>query len=209
MTGVRYNMIFDWPMAEENEYSFPGEILIFHGLLSNAPENPTWAVSLHTLELYHTERQYKPNYAIQNFIQALCRRVQRPYHPNLTSKFSEVYDLYLSILRMVDKQIAKALGRDEALFEIRHFCPCCTYTVDGEPALRYKLLYSLDGGNSYKRFKEAGSASHQFNFNSSFIIDRKEVDKWKHVIKRTERKKSKKRPLQISGEFAQVMILFS
>lgn len=179
---------------------YPGELLIKNGLLSNSPETPTWAISLRTLDLYHSQRLYKPNYSAQNFVQALSRRLNIFYHPNLTSKFTEAYDVYLAIHRRVEEKVAAALNRIDSLHVVQNFCPPCTHVTDGEPTLKYKLLYSLDGGSSYKRFKDAGSASRQFNFISPFIIDRSDVDKWKHVIKRKEKKTKKKRTNIRGGE---------
>ena len=185
-------MVIEWRETDSVRCVYPGEVLIRHGLLSSAPEDPSWAISLHTLELFLCQRQYKPNFASQNFIQVLCRKVSRPYYSNMTTKFNEAFDLYLLILRSVDRRVAETLGRDDSLYEIRNFCPCCTNAIPGEPNLKYNLHYSLDGSNSFKRFKDSGTASRPFKFSSPYIIERDTIDKWKHVIKRTEKKKQKK-----------------
>ena len=181
-------------VGSEHLHQYPGEVLVLNGLLSNAPVNPSWAMSLYTLKLYHAERLYKPNYAVQNFMQALCKHIRRPYHQYLSKKFSQVYDVFLMILRAVEKKVSMALQHDDPLYTILNFCPCCRYVVEGEKELKYNMLYSLDGGNSFKRFRESGSASRLFKFCSTFMISDLKVDKWKHVIKRKEQvHKSKRR----------------
>jgi hypothetical protein len=181
---------------------YPSEVLILNGLLSNAPEHPSWAVSIHTLELYHSQRLIKPNYAIQAFLQALCLRVRRRYYSNLSAKFSQAYDLFLAINWNVDQLVQKALGRSDPTFRIKNFCPPCANALKEESTLEYGILYSIDGGNSLKRFKDAGSASKDHIFSSDFLISRDKVDEWKHVIKRTV--KTKKRIRKQQSEFCTI-----
>lgn len=46
--------------------------LVHAGYLGTVPEQPSLAVSLRTLELYHTLRLFKPSFSIEAFAKAMC-----------------------------------------------------------------------------------------------------------------------------------------
>jgi hypothetical protein len=207
LVGVRQHINLNYPDST-GTCLYPAEVLIRHGLLSNAPEHPTWAVSLLTLDLYHSQRLVKPNFGIQPFIQSLCIRAHRFYFANLSVKFSQAYDIYLAIKRRVDDRIMCVLGREDPSFRIKHFCPACTHKKEGETeTLRYKILYSIDGGTSLKRFKDAGAASKEHHFQSSFLLSRDTVENWKHVIKKTVQKRKKGRTSRLQADQGEFMYM--
>jgi len=104
---------------------------------------------------------------------------------SLVDKFSDTFDVYLSILRNVDQRVQKALARDTPHWRVQHFCPACTHRIPGEDSLKHSVHLSLDGGMSNKRFKDAGGASNDLqSFETSYILSREAVDEWKDAIKR-------------------------
>ena len=41
-----------------------------------------------------------------------------------------------------------ALKRDSPDWKLRNVCPSCSYVLEGEPKLKFSMLYAVDGGNS-------------------------------------------------------------
>ncbi|KIK16156.1 hypothetical protein PISMIDRAFT_113928, partial [Pisolithus microcarpus 441] len=44
-----------------------------------------------------------------------------------------------------------ALQRDQPDWRLKHCCPACTYKIQDEPAMRFKMLFAQDGNDSLKR----------------------------------------------------------
>ena len=109
------------------------------------------------------------------------------------NKFSEAYDIFLSIQRSVRDRIQSSLLRDEPSWRIKNCCPACLHPAPGEDELRHRLHFSLDGGNSLKRFKQ--STSFVEPFHSDRILSRARVDAWKHVVKKKKDKSEKKKTI--------------
>ena len=55
--------------------------------------------------------------------------IQIPYQRRYRTVLGEAFDVYLAILRIVDKQIREALGRDTPNWRVMNACPPCTYKV--------------------------------------------------------------------------------
>lgn len=51
------------------------------------------------------------------------------YRRRYRTVLSDAFDTYLSILRIVDKQVLEALGRDSPNWRVQNACPPCTYKV--------------------------------------------------------------------------------
>jgi len=47
-------------------------VLVRHGLIPCSPITPKVAITVHTLDLYHTARQRCPHLSIQAFVKSLC-----------------------------------------------------------------------------------------------------------------------------------------
>jgi hypothetical protein len=47
--------------------------------------------------------------------------------------------------------VLAALERDTLYWRIKHTCPACTYVLEGEPELTFKMLTTMDGNDSQKR----------------------------------------------------------
>lgn len=170
----QHDTAFVVPQAEDAV--FASESLIRHGLLSNSPSMPTYAFSLLTLESFHRLRLRAPRLSVQSFLKAICDSQNDVYHPELAAPFAKALDVYLAILRLVDQQVAKALHRDSPLWQIKNACPPCSYKLIDEPVLPHDILLSIDGGNSLKRFANAGSASNNLEFTSKYFVSRQDVD---------------------------------
>lgn len=85
----------------------------------------------------------------------------------------------------------KTLNRDRPLWRIRNTCPACSYKLHNEKDMKFKMLITMDGNNSLKRFRrDKGelSASDAQKCRSAlpdsrsapgdYYISREEVDKW-------------------------------
>ncbi|KAI0727090.1 hypothetical protein BC629DRAFT_1247076, partial [Irpex lacteus] len=72
-----------------------------------------------------------------------------PYREHLRRIFADTLEVYMRIIRVVDKRINTALGRTGEHWRALNACPCCCYK--GEPILKFERLYAIDGNNSLKR----------------------------------------------------------
>jgi len=171
---------------------------------------------MRVLELYRNSHLRCPHLAIQPFVKGLCDlqgvsarsffcgrasdpRIQFPFRPYLSQQFSICFDLYLSIREAVRKRVQRALKRDTLHWRLRHTCPACTYKLQGEDDLIFKILITMDGGDSLKRIlrrdtappPNPGSEEHveptlglsceskdSRKVPGDYYIDRDRVDRW-------------------------------
>ncbi|KAF9231943.1 hypothetical protein BU15DRAFT_81804 [Melanogaster broomeanus] len=131
--------------------SYIASALIRQGLVPCSPISPTTAITINALELYRTAHLRSPHFSIQAFVKTLCDLHGVTFQCVLSRQFSISFDLYLQIPSEVDKLVSQALHRDSADWRLKHACPVCMYTLDGEAALKFKLLYAMDGNDSLKR----------------------------------------------------------
>lgn len=174
---------FTFPVNQAEGSVHASESLVRHGLLSNSPTIPTYAFSLLTLESFRRLRLRAPRLSIQSFLKAVCDSQNHTYDRSLATPFAEVFDVYLAILRLVDQQVAQALHRNSPDWRIKHACPPCTYKLIDEPPLAHDILLAIDGGNSLKRFANAGSASNTLVFSSDYFVSREDVEKFAKPVK--------------------------
>lgn len=125
--------------------------LVRQGLMPCAPYSPSLAISTRLLELYRNSHLRCPHLVIQPFVKALCDLHGAPFRPYLSQQFSISYDLYLSIREEVKQRVDIALGRDSPYWRLRHACPACSYKLEGEGDLVFKMLVTMDGNDSLKR----------------------------------------------------------
>lgn len=57
-----------------------------------------------------------------------------PYRPKYRRLFSDAFDAYLEIIRVVDARVKVALGHDGPNWRVLNACPACSYEV--RPRLR-------------------------------------------------------------------------
>ncbi|KAJ7840323.1 hypothetical protein B0H14DRAFT_3086877 [Mycena olivaceomarginata] len=115
-----------------------------------APWNPTVAVRVRVLEAYRVTHVRCPHLAIQAFVKSLCDMHGVPYRPYLCQQFSIAYDLYLDLQRRTEERVMKALDRGST-WRMKHACPACMYKLEGEDALIFDMLTTMDGNDSLKR----------------------------------------------------------
>jgi hypothetical protein len=80
--------------------------------------------------------------------------VQKPYHPYLSSQFSDAFNVYLEICRHVKRKITMALGHNDPNCRLFNSCPPCFYKLEGEPQLEFSCFVSFDGNDSLKQLGE-------------------------------------------------------
>ena len=178
--GTRYN----WAVPFRDARTAP-EALLLHGLISNSPQTPHWAVSIHTLAMYRNIRLIKPNHSIQAFVRSICLSQGRTCSSSLIDKFNDAFDVYLALLRTVDVRGKEILGRSDPDWRAKHCCPACLHRVPDEPQLEHVLHWSIDGNQSTKRFKDAGGAAQGIsNFQSTYMLSEEKVNEWAHVVKK-------------------------
>ncbi|KIK20250.1 hypothetical protein PISMIDRAFT_13140 [Pisolithus microcarpus 441] len=121
--------------------------LICQGVIPCSPIHPTTAVTFGALEFFRIAWLCSPHFSIQAFIKTLCD-LQGRY---LCRQFTIAFDLYLQIHAHVDSIVSQVLQRDSEDWRLKHACAACTYKLTGEPELKFKLLYAMDGNDSLKR----------------------------------------------------------
>ncbi|KAJ3514979.1 hypothetical protein NMY22_g14574 [Coprinellus aureogranulatus] len=154
--------------------------LVDAGYLGNSPVTPSIAISLKTLDLFKILRQRKASFSTEAFAKVLCDLYQVPFSRQWRTALADAFDVFLTIKRKVDEKVQAALGRATANWRVLNACPPCTYELEAEADLLFRILMSLDGNNSAKRvdtgFRQAGDIRQ---FSSSYWIDEGEVDKFK------------------------------
>ncbi|KAH9846255.1 hypothetical protein C2E23DRAFT_872456 [Lenzites betulinus] len=132
------------------------EALILEGYLVVSPVKPSYAVSLQTLELLRCIRLFKPSFSIEAFAKLVCHYYCTPYRRQVRNALSDAFDIYLGILREVDKRVRSVLGHDTPNWHVCNACPACCYKLAGEPELTFSRMYCMDGNNSLKRMRPLG-----------------------------------------------------
>ncbi|TFY75474.1 hypothetical protein EWM64_g8539 [Hericium alpestre] len=156
--------------------------LIRAGYLGCAPQQPSVAFDLHTLELYHRLRRRHSGLGLLPMARALCDLHDVDYRASLREQFSIAFDAYLDILRRVKCMVDCAIGRSDPLWHVKNSCPPCSFKLKDEPALVPSHLGCIDGNNSAKRVASAGTEDER-NFVSSYFLTREQVDKYKDEVK--------------------------
>ncbi|KIK24324.1 hypothetical protein PISMIDRAFT_10312 [Pisolithus microcarpus 441] len=101
----------------------------------------TVAVTVQALDLYRTAHQRCPHFSIQAYVKSLCDM----------HGFSVMLDVYLQVLAFVSNLVRQALQRDEHNWQLKHACPACTYRLQDELAMQFRMLFAQDGNDSLKR----------------------------------------------------------
>ncbi|KAG2034623.1 hypothetical protein BDR03DRAFT_869707 [Suillus americanus] len=125
--------------------------LVRQGVMPCLPISPTVGITTEALELYHVAHLRSPHLSIQAFVKTVCDLQGVEFHRHLSRQFSIAFDLYLQIRHSVAAIVSELLQRNSPDWRLKHACPACTYELNGEEKLTFKLLYALDGNNSLKR----------------------------------------------------------
>ncbi|KAI5987296.1 hypothetical protein EDD15DRAFT_2199661 [Pisolithus albus] len=113
--------------------NFVASALVCQGIIPCSPITPTVVITIRALELYRISYYRNPHFSIQAYVKTLC-------------------DLH-GLTASVDSLVDKVLHRDSPNWRLKHCCPACTYTLEGEQPLRFSILYALDGNDSLKRIQ--------------------------------------------------------
>ena len=122
------------------------------------------------------------------------KALQRPYQPGIRCQVASGWDIYLSITQEVQRRLDVALGHDTPNWRAFNSCPCCQYEVChmhmhsysisidllklmGEPQLKYRKIFIMDGNTSLRRVNRHQSASKQM-FQSEYFLPVDEVDRF-------------------------------
>jgi hypothetical protein len=120
--------------------------LLRMGLLGCSPLQPTIAIRIECLELYHQIRRRQSSFSIQAITKVLCTlhnvrvvgcyvmmsyslTIQITYFRQLRDQFSDAFDIYLQILQEIRGRVDRILGRDPNTWQINGACPSCTFKV--------------------------------------------------------------------------------
>ncbi|KAG1888655.1 hypothetical protein F4604DRAFT_1877215 [Suillus subluteus] len=164
--------------------------LLKSGYLGCSPLQPTLAISLSCLELYHQIRRRKPSFSVQAMVKVLCALHNRTYFQSLRDQFAVAFDAYLAIVREVKNLVDQVLGRDTPHWCMLHACPPCNYKVrslyllqqPNDPPLYPARLDAFDGNSSLKRVDGSGHAD-EHSFRSSYLIPTAEVELFKDDVR--------------------------
>jgi hypothetical protein len=124
--------------------------VVRHGLVPSAPFNPSFAISIRALETYRLIQLRSPSLSVEAFTKSLCDLYGVSYRKGLREFFSTAFDLYLRLREEVQKKVEGVLGRD-GIWRRQNACAGCTYKLQNEAALRFRMLITFDGNDSLKR----------------------------------------------------------
>ncbi|EKM48904.1 uncharacterized protein PHACADRAFT_107991 [Phanerochaete carnosa HHB-10118-sp] len=133
----------------------PALDLLEHGYIAKTPGRPEVAVSVKTLDLLYRLRQRKASFSIEAFAKVVCDYYMIPYREYLRKVFSDTFEVYLRITRIVEKRLHAILRWDAPDWRPLNACRACCYKLKDEPPLSFSRLWSLDGNNSLKRMATA------------------------------------------------------
>ncbi|KAJ3521286.1 hypothetical protein NM688_g9035 [Phlebia brevispora] len=110
----------------------------------------------------------------------------RPYKRHYRTLLGDAFDVYLSILREVERRMQAALKRDTPDWRALNSCPACCYQLEGEPELPRGRMFAMDGNNSLKRLIKHGdreTADRRIFTESDYFLSREYVNKYKDEVK--------------------------
>ena len=58
----------------------------------------------------------------------------------------------------------ETLRHDHPDWQLKNACPACTYLLNGEPSLKFKMLFVMDGNDSLKRVSRETLGNDPDNF---------------------------------------------
>ncbi|KAI6021070.1 hypothetical protein EDC04DRAFT_2939417 [Pisolithus marmoratus] len=144
--------------------------LVCQGVVPCAPLRPHTAVTMDTLEFYHVACNRSPHLSIQAFVKTISDLQGIQYWPYLARLFSITLDVYLQMHLVVNELVLKALHHDTPDWRLKNACPACTYTLEDEPNLKFKLLFAMDGNDLLKHISRAAIGSYEST--------EKDVEEW-------------------------------
>ncbi len=164
------------------------------GLVPCSPYRPTLVITVRVLEFFRNVHLRCPHMTVHSFVKGLCDIFGIPFRPYLNEQFSICYDLYVQIREEVKQRVADALDRHGNQWRLRNACAACTYKLEGEDALIFDMLVTMDGNDSLKRLlrkeqtllDESGRVAPESNqprtdsreVYGDYYLSREKVDRW-------------------------------
>ncbi|KAF8842048.1 hypothetical protein BDN67DRAFT_900167, partial [Paxillus ammoniavirescens] len=124
--------------------------LVRQGVVPCSPIAPTTAITFDMLELFRVAHNWNPHFSMQAFIKTMSDLQGVQFKSSRSCQFTVAFDVYLQIHRQVKNIVQSAIQCDMPEWRLKNACPACTYTLEDEPALKFKMLYTMDGNNSLK-----------------------------------------------------------
>ncbi|KAG1721638.1 hypothetical protein EDB19DRAFT_1646337, partial [Suillus lakei] len=174
-------------IAIQQHVDEPANSSLLHiGLLGCSPLQPTIAIRLQCLELYHQIQRFQSLFSIQAFTKVLCtlHNVHLSFIILIIHSHNAlvVFDVYLNILRCVCLCIDQSLDRDHENWPMSGACPCCTFEVSlKSPILIPRRLHCMDGNFSAKRLDGSGMSDPRI-FRSHYFIPQADVEHFKDDV---------------------------
>ncbi|KAG1887191.1 hypothetical protein F4604DRAFT_1571533, partial [Suillus subluteus] len=176
-------MDFSHNTTVRQQLNEPGNAtLLRHGLLGCSPIQPTVAICLECLELYHQIRRCQSSFSIQSITRVLCALHNVTYSHTFRSQFTTAFDIYIQIQRSIQQCIDLALNRNPADWHMNGVCPCCAFEQPNEPNLVPRRLHSMDSNHSTKRIDGSSSADPRI-FKSDYFITNDIVDQFRDDVR--------------------------
>lgn len=183
-----------------SKIALPNVVLLQKGYLGCAPHNPTVAVSLRVLKVFHHTHLMCLQLSLQGQVRVLCHlhkvrhpsfhmtshlQLQIPYSRYLTTQFSNTYDIYLAIQRRVQARINAALKHDTLNWRMLNACAPYLYNLKNEAPLKPTMQVAIDSNQSLKLvnnlFQFSETLPDQHDTHSSIWI--KPDAKWGHLCR--------------------------
>ncbi|KAF8574512.1 hypothetical protein K439DRAFT_1624263 [Ramaria rubella] len=102
---VEYCQIVQWPNERAN-------VALLHArMLGCSPLDPSVAIYLECLELYHQIRHWQSSFSLQAMAKVLCALHNVTYFQIFHTQLSMAFDLYLNIQQPIQEVIDNALER--------------------------------------------------------------------------------------------------
>ncbi|KAG2120252.1 hypothetical protein DEU56DRAFT_747007 [Suillus clintonianus] len=169
-------------LIQQQDNEVANAALLRCGFLGSSPVQPTVAIKLECLELYHQIRRRQSSFGIQTITKVLCALHNVTYSSSFRAQFSTAFDIYLEILRNIRSRVNHALGRDPINWRMNGACPSCTFEQSDEPKLVPRRLHSMDGNHSAKHIDGSGSTDPRI-FTSDFFITDAAVERFKDDVR--------------------------
>ncbi|KAG1766881.1 hypothetical protein EV702DRAFT_980585 [Suillus placidus] len=168
-------------LIQQQDNEVANAALLRCGFLGSSPVQPTVAIKLECLELYHQIRRRQSSFSIQTITKVLCALHNVMYSSSFQAQFSTAFDIYLKILRNICSRVNHALGRDPINWRMNGACPACTFEQSDEPKLIPRRLHSMDGNHLAKCIDGSGSTDPHI-FTSDFFITDAAVERFKDNV---------------------------
>ncbi|KAI0078046.1 hypothetical protein K474DRAFT_1683961 [Panus rudis PR-1116 ss-1] len=193
-SGTPYTIeVYDlWTLEQQKTILRPPESVCpaldfaLHGYLTRSALSPSIAISFRTLEHYHVLRSRKPSFSAEAFAKVLCDSYNIPFHRYLAAVVADTYEIFLTIIRRVEKQVFAVLGWDTPEWRACNACRACCYELEDEPELRFSRLWAFDGNNSLKRMAanpDRVAGDTRVYTESDYFLPREFVDRFAHEVK--------------------------